>query len=68
MLNYSWKASPNRWGRLEFNSTFSIGFGNGLRLAVHDVDGMLRMAGRVANMRGDECEKPMSGTACVVRP
>ncbi len=31
MLNYSWKASPNRWGRLEFNATFSIGFGNELR-------------------------------------
>ena len=30
MLNYSWKASPNRWGRPEFNATFSIGFGNGL--------------------------------------
>ncbi len=32
MLNYSWKASPNRWGRQEFNTTFSIGFGNGLFL------------------------------------
>ncbi len=30
MLNYSWKASPNRWGCLELNATFSIGFGNGL--------------------------------------
>ncbi len=30
MLNYSWKASPNRWGRSEFNTSFSIGFGNGL--------------------------------------
>ncbi len=32
MLNYSWKASPNRWGRPEFNATFSIGLGfwNGL--------------------------------------
>ena len=30
MLNYSWKASPNRWGRPEFNAIFSIGFGNGL--------------------------------------
>ncbi len=30
MLNYSWKASPNWWGRQEFNATFSIGFGNGL--------------------------------------
>ncbi len=30
MLNYSWKASPNRWGRPEFNAAFSIGFGNGL--------------------------------------
>ncbi len=33
MLNYSWKASPktpNRWGRPEFNASFSIGFGNGL--------------------------------------
>ncbi len=29
MLNYSWKASPNRWGRQEFNATFWIGFGNG---------------------------------------
>jgi hypothetical protein len=29
-VNYSWKASPNRWGRPEFNATFSIGFGNGL--------------------------------------
>ncbi len=29
-LNYSWKASPNRWGRSEFNTPFSIGFGNGL--------------------------------------
>ncbi len=29
VLNYSWKASPNRWGRQEFNATFSIGFGNG---------------------------------------
>ncbi len=30
MVNYSWKASPNRWGRPEFNTTFSIGFENGL--------------------------------------
>ncbi len=30
MLIYSWKASPNRWGRSEFNASFSIGFGNGL--------------------------------------
>ncbi len=30
MLNYSWKASQNLWGRLEFNSSFSIGFENGL--------------------------------------
>jgi hypothetical protein len=30
VLNYSWKANPNRWGRPEFNTTFSIGFGNGL--------------------------------------
>jgi hypothetical protein len=29
VLNYSWKASLNRWGRPEFNTTFSIGFGNG---------------------------------------
>ncbi len=28
MLNYSWKASQNRWGRPELNATFSIGFGN----------------------------------------
>ncbi len=31
MLNYSWKAgpkTPNRWGRPEFNATFSIGFWN----------------------------------------
>jgi hypothetical protein len=28
VLNYSWKASPNRWGRPEFDATFSIGFGN----------------------------------------
>ncbi len=31
MLNYSWKASPNRWGRPEFYASFSIGFWNGLR-------------------------------------
>ncbi len=31
MLNYSWKASPNRWGS-EFNATLSIGFWNGLHL------------------------------------
>jgi hypothetical protein len=30
VLNYSWKAGPNRWGRLEFNATFSISFWNGL--------------------------------------
>ncbi len=30
MLNYSWKASPNRSGCLEFNASFSIGFWNGL--------------------------------------
>ncbi len=30
MVNYSWKASPNRWGRPEFNAT--IGFGNGLNM------------------------------------
>ncbi len=30
MLNYSWKASPNGWGRPDFNASFSIGFGNGL--------------------------------------
>ncbi len=30
MLNYSWKAGPNRWGRPEFNATFSISFWNGL--------------------------------------
>ena len=32
MLNYSWKASPKRWGRSEFNTLFStrIGFGNRL--------------------------------------
>ncbi len=35
-------------------------------LAVHDVDGRRRMAGREANMRRDGSEKPMSGTACVV--
>ncbi len=29
MLNYSWKASQNRWGCQEFNTSFSIGFGNG---------------------------------------
>ncbi len=33
MLNYSWKASPNRWGRPEFNASFSIGFGNGFAAA-----------------------------------
>ena len=36
--------------------------------AVLDVDGRRRMAGSVANMKRDECEKPMSGTACVVQP
>ncbi len=30
MLNYSWKAGPNRWGRPEFNATFSMSFWNGL--------------------------------------
>ncbi len=30
MLNYSWKASPNRWDRQEFNASFSIGFWDGL--------------------------------------
>ncbi len=30
MLNYSWKASPNRRGRLDFNAAFSIRFWNGL--------------------------------------
>ncbi len=30
VLNYSWKAGPNRWGRPEFNATFSISFWNGL--------------------------------------
>ncbi len=34
MLNYSWKASPNRWGRPEFNASFSIGCGNGLQATV----------------------------------
>jgi hypothetical protein len=28
VLNYSWKASPNRWGSPEFNALYSIGFGN----------------------------------------
>ncbi len=27
MLNYSWRTSPNRWGRSEFNALF---FGNEL--------------------------------------
>ena len=36
--------------------------------AVLDVDGRRRMAGSVANMQRYECEKPMSGTACVVQP
>jgi hypothetical protein len=35
VLNYSWKASPNRWGHQEFNSTLSIGFGNWLMYQVH---------------------------------
>jgi hypothetical protein len=30
VLNYSWKASPNRWGRPEFNASFSTGFWNWL--------------------------------------
>ena len=30
MLDYSWNAGLNQWGRLEFNATFSIGFWNGL--------------------------------------
>ena len=37
------------------------------KLAVLVVDGRRRMAGSVANMQRDECEKPMSGTACVVQ-
>jgi hypothetical protein len=28
VLNYSWKASLNLWGRLEFNTSFWIGFGS----------------------------------------
>jgi hypothetical protein len=30
VLNYSWKASPNRWGLAEFSALFSIGFWDGL--------------------------------------
>ncbi len=30
MLNYTYLTSPKRWGRPEFNASFSIGFGNGL--------------------------------------
>ncbi len=42
MLNYSWKASPNRWGRSKFNASFSVGFWNGLTMYIHCIYTFIR--------------------------